>query len=182
VGRAAHAAKRVTAQRKAKKDLCSFCLTRHASRLTLRLPLRRDGAHTLKRATEQHAMPYSLAEAAEACGVNRSTILRSIKAGRLSAQRDALGQWRIEPGELHRVYAPTASNGAHSNKTRDRATAALIEAQHRADLAEQRLSDLKNMLDDMTAQRDAWQQQAQATQRLLSDATARRPWWKRLAG
>jgi GH24 family phage-related lysozyme (muramidase) len=89
--------------------------------------------------------------------VSRSTILRSIKAGRLSAQRDALGQWRIEAGELHRVYAPSASNGTRSNKTRDRATATLIEAQHRADLAEQRLSDLKNMLADATARRLWWQ-------------------------
>jgi uncharacterized membrane protein len=62
-------------------------------------------------------------------------------------------QWRIEAGELHRVYAPSASNGTHSNKTRDRATATLIEAQHRADLAEQRLSDLKNTLDDDGATR-----------------------------
>jgi len=71
------------------------------------------------------------------------------------------------------------------------ATAALAEAQHRAELAEQRLSDMKAMLADMTAQRDdvkadrnRWRTQAEATQRLLSDATARaaRPWWKRLAG
>ncbi len=51
-----------------------------------------------------------------------------------------------------------------------------------AELAEQRLADLQTMLDDMAAQRDAWQHQAQATQRLLADATARRPWWKRLTG
>jgi F0F1-type ATP synthase membrane subunit b/b' len=37
----------------------------------------------------------------------------------------------------------------------------LAEANARASLAEQRLSDLKAMLDDMRAQRDKWQEQAQ---------------------
>jgi hypothetical protein len=36
-------------------------------------------------------MPYSLQSAATACGVNRSTILRAIKSGRISATKDELG-------------------------------------------------------------------------------------------
>jgi len=36
-------------------------------------------------------MSYTLAEAAQACGVNRSTILRSIKAGKISGQQDEYG-------------------------------------------------------------------------------------------
>jgi excisionase family DNA binding protein len=60
-------------------------------------------------------MSYSLSEAATACGVYKSTIVRSIKAGRLTGTKDALGQWRIEPAELHRVYAPAPRNGADSN-------------------------------------------------------------------
>jgi hypothetical protein len=55
-------------------------------------------------------MPYSLSQAAEAVGMNRSSILRAIKAGKISAARDEHGQWQIEPAELHRVYpAPTAA-------------------------------------------------------------------------
>ena len=49
-------------------------------------------------------MSYSLSEAATACGVHRGTIRQSIKTGRLSGTKDAFGQWRIEPAELHRVY------------------------------------------------------------------------------
>src|ERR1700739_686023 len=82
-------------------------------------------------------MSYSLSNAAAACGIYKSTVLRSIKSGRLTATKDALGQWRIEPAELHRVYPPAQS------KTRHGATAALMEVQHRAELAEQRLADLK---------------------------------------
>jgi Helix-turn-helix domain len=51
-------------------------------------------------------MAYSLAEAAEAVGMARSSILRAIKAGKISATRDEHGQWQIEPAELHRVYDP----------------------------------------------------------------------------
>jgi hypothetical protein len=49
-------------------------------------------------------MPYTLGTAALACGANKSTILRSIKAGKIAAIRDEHGQWQIEPAELHRVY------------------------------------------------------------------------------
>ena len=54
------------------------------------------------------AMSYSLVEAATACGINRSTVLRAIKAGKISASKDEQGEWRIEPAELHRVYPPGA--------------------------------------------------------------------------
>ena len=49
-------------------------------------------------------MSYSVSEAATACGVYQSSIRRSIKTGRLTGTKDALGQWRIEPAELHCVY------------------------------------------------------------------------------
>ena len=125
-------------------------------------------------------MSYSLSEAATACGLYKSTILRSIKAGRLTGTKDALGQWRIEPAELHRVYPPAGSNGAQNNGTRLHAMTALLEAQHRAALAEVQLAQLKTVLEDMRGDRDHWRNHAGATQRLLVDATARRPWWKRV--
>jgi hypothetical protein len=100
-------------------------------------------------------MSYSLSNAAAACGIYKSTVLRSIKSGRLTATKDALGQWRIEPAELHRVYPPVQSNGADGNATRHDATAALaqdraalIVAQDRAEVATQRLADFKVLFED----------------------------------
>ena len=56
-------------------------------------------------------MPYTLTQAAEATGKSKSTILRSIQSGRLSAARDELTQgWIIEAAELHRLYPPVASD------------------------------------------------------------------------
>ena len=34
----------------------------------------------------------------------RKTLRQSIKTGRLTGTKDALGHWRIEPAELHAVY------------------------------------------------------------------------------
>src|SRR5262249_3168939 len=53
-----------------------------------------------RRAIEGATAVYNLASAAAATGVNRSTVLRAIKAGRLSAQRDETGGWQIDPAEL----------------------------------------------------------------------------------
>jgi hypothetical protein len=89
-------------------------------------------------------MSYTLAEAAQACGVNRSTILRSIKAGKISGQQDESGAWSVEPVELHRVFAPIAAEATPKAVHQDAQTDALV-AELRAQLAELR------------TQRDAWQ-------------------------
>jgi hypothetical protein len=51
-------------------------------------------------------MPYSLKQAAAASGKSKPTILRAIQGGKISAEKDAQGEWQIEPAELHRVYPP----------------------------------------------------------------------------
>ena len=110
-------------------------------------------------------MGYTLGQAAKAVGMSKTSILRSIKAGRISAGRDEFGQWAIEPCELHRVYPPLADDAGTGNGTEERGVTggetALAEASTRATLAEARLSDFKSMLDDIREQRDRWQQQAE---------------------
>jgi len=110
-------------------------------------------------------MGYTLGQAAKAVGMSKTSILRSIKAGRISAGRDEFGQWAIEPCELHRVYPPLADDTGTGNGTEERGVTggetALAEASTRAILAEARLSDFKSMLDDIREQRDRWQQQAE---------------------
>lgn len=51
-------------------------------------------------------MPYSLKQAAVATGKSKPTILRAIQSGKISAEKDGLGEWQIDPAELHRVYEP----------------------------------------------------------------------------
>jgi hypothetical protein len=133
-------------------------------------------------------MACSLAEAAAACGLNKTTILRAIKAGKISGTKDEHGGWFVEPAELHRVYPPAdarsdADNGArtdtqHPAQLSD--TVALVEVKSRAELAESRLADLKTALDELRSDRDAWREQAQRL--AIADQRVRRSWWRRLAG
>jgi hypothetical protein len=51
-------------------------------------------------------MSLTLAAAAAAVNVNKTTLLRAIKAGKVSGNRDERGQWHIDAAELHRVYPP----------------------------------------------------------------------------
>src|SRR5262249_15736745 len=53
-------------------------------------------------------MSYTLAAAAAATGLNKTTILKAIKDGRIAGTKDDLGEWHIEPAELHLVYPPLA--------------------------------------------------------------------------
>jgi hypothetical protein len=125
-------------------------------------------------------MSYTLATAAAACGMNKSTILRAIKAGKISAVRDEHGQWQVEPTELHRVYPPVATPGTDATQRYVPAdAAALALADQRAALAEGRLAELKELLADMQRDRNAWRDQAQRLA-LPAPKPAEKPmtWWR----
>ncbi len=61
-------------------------------------------------------MSYTLAEAAAATGLDKSTVRRAVRSGRISGTRNDLGVWHVEAAELHRVFppvqSPTAVTGA----------------------------------------------------------------------
>jgi hypothetical protein len=102
-------------------------------------------------------MPLTLAQAAQATGLNRSTILRSIKSGRISGTRDDQGVWSVEPVELHRVFPPAQGEP----KALPQHAQPDAELRVRVALAEERLGDLKAQLEDLRQQRDKWQSQAE---------------------
>jgi hypothetical protein len=99
---------------------------------------------------------YNLASAAAATGVNRSTVLRAIKAGRLSAQRDEQGGWQIDPAELHRVFPPlpAAATSAPASAQRDAMADALV-------------AELRAVIADLRADRDHWREAFERAQRAL---------------
>jgi hypothetical protein len=65
-------------------------------------------------------MGYTLGQAARAVGMSKTSIFRSIKAGRISGTKDEFGQWCIEPCELHRVY-PALTDVTDSDSTAEQA-------------------------------------------------------------
>jgi hypothetical protein len=136
-------------------------------------------------------MGYTLGQAARAVGMSKTSIFRSIKAGRISGTKDEFGQWCIEPCELHRLY-PAVTDETDSNGAEERPVTGggdigtLAEATVRAALAEARLSDLQAILqemrggiEDIKRDRDEWRTQAQ---RLALPAPIPSPqpqsWWR----
>ena len=100
---------------------------------------------------------HNLVSAAAATGVNRSTILRAIKAGRISAQRDETNGWQIDPAELHRVFPPLPS-GATTATQLGATTDALV-------------AELRAVIADLRRDRDAWREAFENAQRLLPRPT-----------
>lgn len=59
-----------------------------------------QGMHPLQGSRTPPGMYWSAAESARQCGVSRATIDRAIKAGKLAAEKDDEGAWRISPHAL----------------------------------------------------------------------------------
>jgi hypothetical protein len=135
-------------------------------------------------------MKVSLAHAANVTGRSRSTILRTIRSGKLSAARDErAGAWAIDMSELARVF-PTMANGhdqtgandqlrtgeADTLATRlaaaDARIAEMLEAQRRADDV---IGDLRSRLDAETEERRRLT--ALLTDQRAATPPARRSWW-----
>ena len=118
----------------------------------------------------------SLSEAAKTAGVSKSTIWRACKVGRVSFKRTETGEFQIDAAELHRVF-PFHAMGENGKMNRH----ATGVAQAEAAILEARIAALKDMaelmreqIEDVRKDRDAWRAQAEANQRLVSDARTRR--------
>ena len=120
-------------------------------------------------------MRYTLGQAAKATGLSKMTILRALKAGRISGQKDETGSYQIDPSELHRVFAPVTESDGDTPVTVGRSETPLADVALQVGYArlEAENAALKMMLDDMHAERDRWHVQAE---RLVLAGPARR-WW-----
>jgi hypothetical protein len=127
-------------------------------------------------------MSYTLAQAGKAIGKNKTTVLRAIQSGKLSATRDeATGGWLIEPAELHRLYPAVADaavravpdaalrNGHAPAATPEPADAWRLRfeaAEVRIADRDAQIADLRRRLDESEAERRTVQAQLTA---LLTD-------------
>src|SRR5689334_24516488 len=75
-----------------------------------RLMQRRIARAMMRRASRGEAMQHTVAEAAQAIGKSKATVLRAIARGRISANRDEAGMFHIDPAELHRAFPITPAN------------------------------------------------------------------------
>lgn len=112
-------------------------------------------------------MSYTLGTAAIATGLNKSTILRSIRSGKISATRTEHGTWSIDASELHRVYPPLPlqqqNNGSEQRHAIPDETPAMV-------------AELRAVIADLRSDRDHWREVAQRL--VLPDRREPQSWWR----
>jgi hypothetical protein len=122
-------------------------------------------------------MRYTLGTAAKATGKAKSTILRAIKSGTISANKAHDGSYAIDPSELHRVFPPNGaqhvpSNDTHLHKERDAILQLRLEI---LEAERQRERDqMQTTIDDLRGRLDRSEDRVTA---LLVAPIKRRRWW-----
>ena len=132
-------------------------------------------------------MSYTLGEAAKATGKSKPTLQAAIKKGRISAKKDELGRYQIDPAELHRVYPPVSKA---EPKTEQNLTDLLAEKEAEIRNLQDRLKaicELKDRIagecEDLRQDRDEWRLQARALPPSSADEAApRKGFFRRLFG
>ena len=147
---------------------------------------------------------FGLRQAVIQAGTSKSTILRAIQSGRLSAARTDDGGYAIDPAELFRVYPPKSSTDAdqcaESSKGQDappeeafdatelRIRNAQLEAEIKAlrtilDVEKERSERERQRTEEIKAERDRWAAQAERLALAPPQATPApvqqqaRGWW-----
>ena len=140
------------------------------------------------------AVELSLKDAARHVGASKSTMLRLVRRGRLSARRTDDGVFMVDASEVARLFpsmkpdamqAPAVTRpvdhldagGDAAGDAETRIRCATLEAELRA--AQTLLEAAKRREEDLRQERDAWRQQAE---RLAIAAPASRSWrwpWRR---
>jgi hypothetical protein len=141
----------------------------------------------------------SVRMAAALTGKDRSTILRAIESGKLSATKSELGRFLIDPAELERVYGTLHPAPAHSEAVQEDAPlgtgAVMQELAHLRELLERERAHREELGSMYERDRRAWEDERaffrdlvgkQGDQlKLLTDqraAPARAGFWQRMLG
>ena len=126
----------------------------------------------------------SLRAAAKEAGTSKSTILRAIQSGRLSAHRNDDGGYDIDPAELFRVYPPkprveTPERSAGHMAGRDTPAdgpaepdALAVERVTRIAALETEVRGLRDLLAEVKQSRDEWREQAARLTNAIPDLRA----------
>jgi len=143
-------------------------------------------------------MQYTAGQAAQATGKNIATITRAIKSGKISAQKDASGAWRIDASELHRAFPlsmqdlrkPEMQSDARPLQEQSKSQTTALEQElaalrERVAAQSELLEERANQILDLKEDRDRWRQQAS---NLLADfrptpapapkQAAKTHWWR----
>jgi hypothetical protein len=93
----------------------------------------------------------TLGEASKACNITKSGISKAIKNGRLSANKNDIGQYEIDPAELFRVFPVKTGNSKLDVNSLQQETNGL---QADFDTLRELLRQVEGERDDLRIQRD----------------------------
>jgi len=93
----------------------------------------------------------TLGEASKACNITKSGISKAIKSGRLSAYKNDIGQYEIDPAELFRVFPVNTGNSQLEDESLHKET---IGLQGNFDILRELLHQVEGERDDLRVQRD----------------------------
>lgn len=122
-------------------------------------------------------MKHTLGTAAKATGKAKSTILRAIKSGAISASRTISGSYQIDPSELHRVFPPASAQPPASNDTKpseEQAVSLRFQVETLAAERERERSQMQATIDDLRGRLDRSEARVTA---LLTGPPRTRRWW-----
>jgi hypothetical protein len=132
---------------------------------------------TTQSSTRATCMKLSLGQAAKETGLDKSTISRAIKSGKLSAERQESGRYEIDPAELFRVFSPAAKKP--DPLPTDVSQETLLEHRElhiRLEAAELRIRDKEEEIRDLRRRLDAESEELrQLTLMLLPPANLLQP-------
>ena len=130
-------------------------------------------------------MQLTLGQAARASGVSKSYLSKLIRRGKITAERQVSGEYRIDPSELDRIAAirpkkqddtgvqEQSDTRQHTGWERERELLLLLVARQ------------DQTIEDLRADRDAWRAQAERAQQTpllttpeIQPTQKRRWWWK----
>lgn len=120
-------------------------------------------------------MEYTLADAAKAAKVNKSTLFRAVKRGRLSARRIEDGSYRIDASELARIYdlQHLARNGGDAlQRSAIGADAPAIEGTSATEVIELRIR-VEMLQEQLTRERELRDQERETNQETVTDLRKR---------
>lgn len=122
--------------------------------------------------------------AATQVGMTKAGLLKAVRNGKVSAQKDHNGEWQIDPAELFRVYPPVNRNVGDEHPqvddgTQDRTQAFIAEIEGLRELVEAE----RRRGDDLARRLDQEGQERRQLQAVLMDAREKkRGLWARLFG
>lgn len=120
-------------------------------------------------------MTLTLNQAAKICRRSKSTLLDAIRAGRMSAPKDDLGRYSIDPAELHRAFPFQSQNQSSDQSPEPQPTTSGNQSEPNDPALKREIELLREMLGKAEANADHWRVLAERQQALLEDKRPKEP-------